>query len=140
MEKDGKVTDAILDYEQAKRFAAYDDWQPKLRAAIAKKSESSYPLHLIYLLLLQEKVVFFTLLPPLSLPLLPLSSLIYLFPSNSPTHFSFDFTKAERPKSTLRPLSRTKRSNSFHFRAQNPIVTNFTGMTWHFHIGHSKIF
>lgn len=57
MEKDGKVTDAILDYEQAKRFAAYDDWQPKLRAAIAKKSESSYPLHLIYLLLLQEKVV-----------------------------------------------------------------------------------
>eukprot|EP00026_Physarum_polycephalum_P008907 Phypoly_transcript_09012.p1 GENE.Phypoly_transcript_09012~~Phypoly_transcript_09012.p1 ORF type:complete len:427 (+),score=54.91 Phypoly_transcript_09012:39-1283(+) len=41
LEKDGRIQDAILDYEQAKRFAAPNDWQPNLRAAIAKKSESS---------------------------------------------------------------------------------------------------
>lgn len=38
MEKDGKTQDAILDYEQAKRFAAVDDYQPLLRLALAKKS------------------------------------------------------------------------------------------------------
>jgi len=38
LEKEGKTQDAILDYDQAKRFAGSDDWQPVLRLALAKKT------------------------------------------------------------------------------------------------------
>jgi hypothetical protein len=48
LEKDGRVQEAVLDYEQAKRFAAPDDWQPSLRAALAKKSDKNSELNSLY--------------------------------------------------------------------------------------------
>ncbi len=37
LENDGKTQDAVLDYEQANRFATRTDWQPLLRIALAKR-------------------------------------------------------------------------------------------------------